>query len=227
VVRDWRSALEIDPDLEVRRVSVTAVRLTSRDQPDSDGDFRYEFAAALRRTGKTWPKGRYVLQAYDSDGLLIHRANYLELTKTLDKELRQLSGSFYGPALTSAELIFEPEAMGTADEWESVDVRVDEQGIAGALGIVMRGFKAEVHPDFEYSNLAIVRVTGQVVAESGLPMPRGLFLSITILGEDDSVLSTSQVDLSFGPTTSRAVDTQPKVYEHQVPACVSIEPFTA
>lgn len=206
-------------------MSVPAVRLASRDQPDVDDDFRYEFAAALKRDGSKWPKGRFALQAYDSNGVLMSRVAHMELTKTLDKDVRQLSASFYCPALASAELLFEAETGRNADEWESIDVRV-QQGSAGALGLVLRGFKAEAHPDFEASNLVLVRVAGQIVAESGLPLPRGLCLAITIVGGDESVLSSNNVDLSVGPSTFRAVEQHTKIYDHQDPAFVLIEPFT-
>ena len=224
MVQDWRSSLTVDPELPRRGVVVQAIRFTTRDQPDVDDDFRYEFAAAIRREGKRWPKGQYVLHAYDESGALLTRA-YVDEHKTLDKDLRQLSESFYAVRLAKAELIFEAEgAKADADSWDPVTVRVVDA--LEPLGIEVEAAKAESHPDFEYNNMLIVRITGRVLPVSGLPFPSGLCVQVTILDEAGAVLNSSQLDLRVGPSSARPIETEVKIYNHQEPDVVVLEAFT-
>jgi hypothetical protein len=224
MVRDWRSSLSVDPELEARGVRIQAVRFATGDVPDVDDDFRYEFAAAIRREGKKWPRGRYILHTYDEVGALLSRT-FVDEHKTLDKALRQLSKSFYAVELSRSELIFEPDrGAGDSDPWEPLEVRVVDT--AEPLGVAIRAAKAECHPDFEYNNLVVTRVSARAEPMDGLPLPAGLCVQVTVLDATGAVLTTTQVDLRVGPGSLRPIETELKVYDHQDPDEVVIEAFT-
>lgn len=200
-----------------------AVRFTSRDEPDVDEDFRYEFAAAIRREGKRWPKGQFVLQAYDEGNVLLTH-QVVDVHKTLDKGVRQLSESFYAVRLARTELIFDADvAESESEPWEPLNVR--EVDTSELIGVVVRGARAESHADFEYNNLLILRITGQMLPVGGLPFPAGLCVQITVLDADGAVLNSSQLDLQVGPSSLRPIDTEIKIYDHKEPEAVVLEAF--
>jgi hypothetical protein len=224
VVRDLRDLLAIDPSLSARKVEVVGVRLLREDREVGDGDYRHEMAVALRLLGKKWPKGHFRVQAYDSEGVLIATDDYLEPKKSLDPVVRHLEASFYCGVLTSADLIFEPKNGETAEPWDELSVHRDLSA-EEKFSVELRSVRARAHPDFQYSNLITVEITGEVRPALGLPFPKGLAAQVTVYGDDEVFLNSSQVDLNFGPDSVRPIHLTINVYSHEEPTSVRLEFF--
>ena len=220
---DIRERLVIDPTLERKKIQVLGTRLV-RGARDHDGDHRYELAVALRRNGKRWPKGDYHLRAFDSAGLMLVNT-YVSENKSLDPETRHLESSFYAPDLERIELIFESsETSNVAEDW--LDLQVSgNQAAEESLSIEVIGVRARAHPDFEYSNLVAIEVSGEVRPTYGLPLPQKLAVQISAFDEDENLLNSGQYDLSYGPASSRPMNHVLKVYSHEEPSVVRMEFF--
>jgi hypothetical protein len=226
VTRDWKHTVTIDPTLEELGVEIQAMRYTGDDEPFDGDRFQYHFAAAVRKTGKRWPKGRYVIQTYDADSVLLDRC-VLDVRRTLDEAVRQLEDTLYGPAPARSELIFETERAIAVDEdeWEPIEVETRDAE-AELLGVKFAKFRAELREDFEYNNLTLIQVRGQVKPKGSLPFPIGLCAEITVFDAEDNVLSNGQFSLASGPSTRRTLDAVVKIYRHQEPTVVRIGVYT-
>jgi hypothetical protein len=215
----------MDPQLERRGITVLGVRFRGEETGLDDGELRYELAVALERTGKTWPKGDYNVQVYDEAGVLLARSS-LDLHKALEASRRHLEGSFYSEPITRAELIFEaPGDDVDTPEWEKLDVTLDAKAET-ALSIESRSWRAECRPDFEYNNLLVIAYSGEVRASFGLPFPTGLCAQLSVLDDEDVILTSAQLDLRNGPDGSRTLSGDLKVYDHQTPSTLRVEYFT-
>ena len=223
MARDVRDKLVIDPILQDKKVEVVGVRLLQGDRLDSDGEFRYELAVALRRAGKKWPKGEFRIQVYDSSGILLENT-FVSLIKSLDPERRHLEGSFYSEEFESAELVFEPAREQDLDEWDELVVTRDTKS-EEILSVEAVSVRAQTHPDFTYPNLTLIEVKGEVRPVSGLPFPSGLVAQVTVYDESGHMLNSDQLDLRFGPDSARSMRITIQVYNHEEPASVRLEFF--
>ena len=227
MARDISGSLTVDPRIEQCGIKITNLRF---ELDDSDALGRYDLLIAMRVEGGVWPEGRFRLQEYSRDGLMVDESPLFPTT-TLDPEVQHLMRpSFKEPGSNRFELIFEPEEVTPAwpagplsdSEWKPVPVQADVAD-ERRLGVVLAGLAAEIRPHFDYANQMMVQVAGQVTSEGELP--RGLSAQLVALDREGSVRGTCQVDLSRGPFDVRAFSEMLNVYNHHSVAAVQVRLF--